>query len=320
MASIDVFNGDADGICALTQFRNAHPGESRLVTGVKRDIALVAKAGIEAGDEVTVLDISLDKNRDALVAALDRGAEVLYVDHHFAGEIPDHPGLNALIDPAPDVCTSILMNAHLEGRFVEWAIVGAFGDNLKASAQSLAKPLTLSGNEIEVMENLGVYINYNGYGAALGDLHFRPADLFGLVSAYANPLDFVRDGAEHFEELETGYREDMARASQTEAVRQSASSAVFMFPDESWARRVSGVYSNDLANGSPARAHAVVTERADGTYLVSVRAPLDNKVGAADLCRRFPTGGGREAAAGINNLPADQLDDFMSQFSEFYSS
>jgi len=319
MAKIDVFNGDADGICALTQFRHANPGESRLVTGVKRDIALVAKAGIEAGDEVTVLDVSLDKNRDALVDALELGAQVLYVDHHFAGEIPTHSGLDALIDTSPDVCTSILMNTRLEGRFVEWAIVGAFGDNLKASAAALAQPLALSGSEIEVLENLGIYINYNGYGAALDDLHFRPAELFGLVSVYANPLDFVRDGALHFEKLETGYRDDMAHASRTEAVRESRAAAVFMFPDESWARRVSGVYSNDLANASPARAHAVVTERPDGTFLISVRAPLENKVGASDLCRRFPTGGGREAAAGINNLPADQLDDFISQFSEFYS-
>jgi hypothetical protein len=267
-----------------------------------------------------VLDVSFDKNRDAVVAALDLGAQVFYVDHHFAGEIPTEPGLNALIDTSPDVCTSILMNTHLEARFVEWAVVGAFGDNLKASAATLAKPLTLSAKEIESLENLGIYLNYNGYGASLDDLHFRPAELFSLVSVYANPLDFIRDGVEHFEKLETGYRDDMANAKKTQAIRASDSAAVFMFPDESWARRVSGVYSNDLANGSPGRAHAVVTERADGTYLISVRAPLENKVGASDLCRRFPTGGGREAAAGINNLPADQLDDFMDQFSEFYSS
>jgi single-stranded DNA-specific DHH superfamily exonuclease len=319
MAKIDVFNGDADGICALTQFRNANPGESRLVTGVKRDIALVAQAGIEAGDQVTVLDVSLDKNRDALVAALELGAEVLYVDHHFAGELPTQPGLKALIDTSPDVCTSILMNAHLENAFVEWAIVGAFGDNLRASAAALARPLNLTSGDLDRMEKLGIYLNYNGYGAALDDLHFRPAELFGLVSVYTNPLDFVRDGSAHFEKLETGYRDDMARAKETEAIRASSSAAVFMFPDESWARRVSGVYSNDLANASPTRAHAVVTERPDGSFLISVRAPLDNKAGASDLCRRFPTGGGREAAAGINNLPADQLEDFISQFSEFYS-
>jgi hypothetical protein len=320
MAKIDVFNGDADGICALTQFRNANPAVSRLVTGVKRDIALVAKAGALAGDEMTVLDVSLDKNRDALIEALDLGVEVFYVDHHFAGDIPKQPGLEALIDPSPDVCTSILMNGHLEGRFVRWAVVGAFGDNLIASARALAQPLSLTEAELELLQNLGVYINYNGYGAAEEDLHFRPAELYGLVSTYADPLDFVRDGAQHFEKLETGYRDDMGRARGTEATRKTDHAAVFMFPDEAWARRVSGVYSNDLANDSPSRAHAVVTERADGTYLVSVRAPLTNKLGASELCRRFPTGGGREAAAGINNLPADQLDDFIRQFSELYSS
>jgi len=320
MAKIDIFNGDADGICALTQFRNANPGESRLVTGVKRDISLVAKAGIEAGDEVTVLDVSLDKNREGVEAALEKGAEILYVDHHFAGEIPSGGNLTTLIDTSPDTCTSILMNGHLEGRFVEWAVVGAFGDNLKASASALAAPLGLAAERAEQLENLGIYINYNGYGAALEDLHFEPAELFGLVSAYASPFDFMADGARHFEKLETGYREDMAKAQGTKPLRESPSAAVFLFPNESWARRVSGVYSNDLANASPARAHAVITERANGCYLVSVRAPLENKVGASELCRRFPTGGGREAAAGINDLPADRLDDFMEQFAAFYTN
>lgn len=40
---IDVFNGDADGICALIQLRLANPVESQLITGVKRDIALLQK-------------------------------------------------------------------------------------------------------------------------------------------------------------------------------------------------------------------------------------------------------------------------------------
>ena len=141
MTYVDIFNGDADGICALTQIRNAHPVESRLVTGVKRDISLVAKAGIEAGDRVTVLDISLAKNRDAVVEALALGVEVFYSDHHDPGEIPDDPRLTTLIDTAPDVCTSILVNRHLEGQFIEWAVVGAFGDNLKAQARALAQPL-----------------------------------------------------------------------------------------------------------------------------------------------------------------------------------
>ena len=36
MADFDVFNGDADGICALQQLRLSRPLASTLVTGVKR--------------------------------------------------------------------------------------------------------------------------------------------------------------------------------------------------------------------------------------------------------------------------------------------
>jgi hypothetical protein len=35
---------------------------------------------------------------------------------------------------------------------------------------------------------------------------------------------------------------------------------------------------------------------------------------------QFPTGGGREAAAGINDLPADSLDAFVAKFAEAYSA
>ena len=41
MKNFDVFNDDADGLCALTQLRNAQPLEAELVTGVKRDINLL---------------------------------------------------------------------------------------------------------------------------------------------------------------------------------------------------------------------------------------------------------------------------------------
>ncbi|TMH00728.1 MAG: hypothetical protein E6H79_16480 [Betaproteobacteria bacterium] len=80
------FNGDADGLCALQQLRLVEPARATLVTGVKRDIQLLARVEARAGDEVTVLDVSLDSNRDALRALLDSGARVRYFDHHHAGE------------------------------------------------------------------------------------------------------------------------------------------------------------------------------------------------------------------------------------------
>lgn len=319
MMHFDVFNGDADGICALTQLRNAEPREAELVTGVKRDINLLDRVQAADGSRVTVLDVSLDKNRDGLQRILAAGAEVFYCDHHFAGEIPESDKLQAIINTAPDVCTSILVNEHLNGAFREWAVVGAFGDNLQDSARRIARPLDLADDKLQRLENLGIYINYNGYGSNLADLHFEPADLFRKVSAFPSPFDFMVEGREDFEKLEQGYQQDMGTAESLAPEYRDAAVAVFMMPNEAWARRVSGVYSNDLANGDPARAHAVLTAKANGCYLVSVRAPLENKTGADELCMKFPTGGGRKAAAGVNDLPGDMLKEFIDTFAAFYA-
>ena len=83
MSHFDVSNGDADGICALHQLRLAQPLESILITGVKRDIALLERVTAQAGDSVTVLDVSLNRNREALLRLLQQGVRVEYFDHHF---------------------------------------------------------------------------------------------------------------------------------------------------------------------------------------------------------------------------------------------
>ena len=319
MKHFDVFNGDADGLCALAQLRNAEPREAELITGVKRDINLLERVEAAAGSKVTVLDVSLDKNRVGLQRALEAGAQVFYCDHHFAGDIPASDNLQAVINTAPDVCTSILVNEHLKGAFREWAVVGAFGDNLQASARSIARHLALPEDGLQQLESLGIYINYNGYGSNLEDLHFEPAELFSLIRPYSSPFDFMRDSREQFQKLEQGYEQDMGSAASLAPEYRDSAVAVFMLPNEPWARRVSGVYSNDLANADPARAHAVLTTKANGCYLVSVRAPLENKTGADELCMKFPTGGGRKAAAGINDLPGELLQEFIDTFAAFYA-
>lgn len=320
MAFIDVFNGDADGICALTQLHLAQPRDAKLVTGVKRDIELLEGLDVAAGDQVTILDVSLDKNRTELQRILDAGARAIYFDHHFAGEIPQSDRLEVHINEAPDVCTALLVNGYLKNQFVEWAVVGAYGDNLKKSAEAIARPLNLSAQQLEQLEALGTYMNYNGYGEKVEDLHFSPEQLFRLVSRHSSPFAFITDGREHFEKLADGYKTDMGNAESAKPIAGSVDhAALFVLPDEPWARRVSGVWSNDLVNLFPDRAHAVLTEKRSGGYLVSVRAPLNRKKGADELCRKFPTGGGRAAAAGINDLPADRLADFTQQFAQQFA-
>jgi hypothetical protein len=41
--------------------------------------------------------------------------------------------------------------------------------------------------------------------------------------------------------------------------------------------------------------------------------------GADALCREFPTGGGRAAAAGINHLPQERLADFARHMAKAFS-
>lgn len=308
MPFYDVFNGDADGICALIQLRLAEPRKVTLVTGVKRDISLVEQVPVAPDAKLTVLDISLEKNRESVDALLAVGAEVFYIDHHFPGEsLPLAPHFTALIDTLPTTCTSLLVDGHLNGRYRNWAIAAAFGDNLNAVATQLAQHAGLTEQQTTLLHQLGVCINYNGYGATLADLHFHPAELFRCFVQYDDPLTLLAAEPEAWAVLRQGYQDDMARGLAAPALHNSATCLLVKLPDEPWARRVSGVLGNELANQHPSKACAIVTSNLDGDYLVSLRAPLENRQGAVAVARQFATGGGREAAAGINALPADQL-------------
>ncbi len=316
--NIDVFNGDADGICALHQLRLAQPLDSLLVTGIKRDISLLSKVSASMGDTITVLDISLDKNREALNVLLDAGADIIYFDHHFAGEIPVHPQLQTIIDTQPATCTSLLVNDALNGKHLAWAVTAAFGDNMFESALHASEPLNLSKGNIELLKTLGTCINYNGYGSSLDDLFYHPAELYKKIKPYKDPFDFIKfDDAYNI--LLNGYKDDMSKASAIKHESNTAMGTVFILPDEKWARRVSGIYGNDLAQQHPDKAHAVLTSKGEGVYQVSVRAPLKTKTGADALCRQFETGGGRQAAAGINELPVSELDNFVNTFQQHFT-
>jgi hypothetical protein len=316
--TIDVFNGDADGICALHQLRLANPADSELVTGPKRDIGLLKRVDAHAGDHVTVLDIALSKNRDALDRLLEAGAHVRYFDHHQPGDIPVHPHFEPHIDTDPNVCTSLLVNRSLQGKHLAWAVAAAFGDNLADAARQAALPLSLSADQLLQLQSLGECLNYNGYGETLADLFFDPAELYRQLRLFADPFPFIAESPA-YRTLKSGYQDDMARAIAISAAEARASGRIFMLPAEKWARRISGVFGNQLAVESPAQAHAVLTAKPEGGYVVSVRAPLVTKSGADLLCARFDSGGGRKGAAGINHLPESELGRFIAGFFEVFA-
>ena len=318
MADYDIFNGDADGICALLQLRLAEPRDATLVTGVKRDIGLLEKVNASAGDRLTVLDISMDKNSKALIASLEAGAQVIYFDHHFAGDIPESDSLSAHIDPQAETCTGLIVNNYLNGAHLRWAVTAAYGDNLHQSAKAAAAPLNLNDAELAQLEELGTLLNYNGYGATVDDLFFPPDQLFQKLLPYENPFDFISKD-DTFTTLKQGYESDMANAAAIEATLATDTCALFKFPEESWSRRVGGVYGNALARDFPDRAHALLSDIGGNNFQVSVRAPLNRREGADELCRQFDTGGGRKAAAGINQLPHSDVERFSEAFQKQFS-
>jgi hypothetical protein len=314
MLHIDVFNGDADGICALHQLRMETPRpDARLVTGVKREINLLAKIRDAREAVITVLDISLDRNRVDLETLLAEQNSVCYIDHHFSGILPEAENLETHIDLSPQTCTSLIVDSLLGGKYRGWAAVGAFGDNLDEMAAAAAEKAGHDRDTTGKLRETGVLLNYNGYGASLEDLYYHPAELYREVSRHLDPLDF-HARSEAMKTLREGYGYDISQASKFEPLRENEHGRIYQFPAKSWARRVSGVHSNMLAREKPDLAHALIIKNNDGTFRISVRAPLNNRQGADELCRKFPTGGGRAAAAGINSLPQDQLESFHTAF------
>ncbi len=322
MQYFDVFNGDADGICALHQLRLAAPRPTaHLITGVKRDIKLLERLPLKAGagDEITVLDVSMSSNHTALLELLNRGCMVFYVDHHFSGDIPDTPLLSAHIDPAPEVCTSMIVDRLLSGRYRPWAVVAAFGDNLHEAARKTAAGLNLAESELGALRELGELLNYNGYGASLDDLHFRPDELYQALHPFADPFDFIAK-SEALGRLRQGFENDMAKARACAPLEENDAGRIYQFPAASWSKRVAGVFINERAREREDLAHALLVDNGDNTLMVSVRAPLVNRQGADTLCLNFSTGGGRRAAAGINALPEEQSHRFARKFIEVFAS
>ena len=315
MRRFDVFNGDADGICALRQLRLAQPADAHLVTGVKRDIALLDRVPAAKGDEVTVLDVSLDRNREALEALLARGARVRWFDHHHSGDIPSHPLLEATIDVRGGACTSELVDRYLGGAHRAWAMVGAFGDNMDEAARRLAATRPLGGPQIERLRELGECLNYNAYGASEADLVIAPAALYRLAAIHLDPLDFAREPV--IARLAAARRADLAAARAVPAVHSSEGSEVHRLPDTPWSRRVIGAFANLRAREDAGRAHLVLAPLAYDAFVASIRAPA-GALPAAQFSLRYGGGGGRAEAAGVDRVEARELDGLVRAFEQAY--
>ena len=152
----------------------------------------------------------------------------------------------------------------------------------------------------------------------VNDLHFSPETLFLALQPFSDPFEFYHTSVE-LKQLREGFRSDMFLAEEILPLRQSPAGRIYQFPNVAWCRRVSGVFSNQVAREAPHLAHAILVERPGGAFLVGVRAPIANPQGAEKLCLKF-SGGGRSAAAGINHLAPEDVERFFADFEKQFAN
>ena len=318
MANYDVFNGDTDGIFAWHQLRLAHPRDATIVTGVKRDVGLVSRVNAGDGDLVTVMDVSHAKNRKDVQRLLDSGAIVEYFDHHDPSELIAHPNITYHINTEPNISTGLIVNSYVKGKNCLWSIATAFGDNHIELAINMAKSEGLDDEQINLLKQIGLVVNYNSYGQTADDLFYSPEEIAEAVKACGSDVFRFTEQSDIFSTLLENFSNDMASAGCQEPYSISENGVIYTLPNEVWTHRIMGSFSNHLVSTNKDLACAISVLNSDGTYRISVRSSINNPHGAGDLCKKFG-GGGREKAAGINNLPESELEEFKEEFEVTFS-
>ena len=112
-----------------------------------------------------------------------------------------------------------------------------------------------------------------------------------------------------FQALKENYTQDLSLANQISKIQSSDKINIYEFPNQSWSRRVQGVFANQTLNQHPDQALVLLIKKEKG-FMVSVRAPQTHPFGADTVCLQFD-GGGRALAAGINCLAFSQKDHFI---------
>jgi len=336
ISTIFAFNGDADGIISQHLLFLAGITPERRLTGLKRDLRLLRHidstdgAAFERGLRLYVCDINLADNRDDLIRLLQNSTTrtataptVTWYDHHEPGPIPDLPGLRTRIATGRGACTGLLVHADLLaqglGQDPRWAAIAAHGDNLPDAADALLAPLALSENDREALREAGTLINYNAHGETPADVLFPPLVVATRMADFRDPMAFIRESG-FIEPLRAQLRDDEERMGGLTPTSGGDLAALYVLPGEGWARRLGSTWASRAALQNPARAFAILHPLEDGSYQVSIRAPRGrpDAPAAATLAAEFPSGGGRALAAGINRLPAEQVDVFTRRFMDVY--
>ena len=254
-------------------------------------------------------------NKDYIDGILNNDNIVRWFDHHEPGETDLGESFSIKVDTDPNCCTNILVDKYIDGLHRPWTICGAYGDNLHEQAEKLNPCF----NEMVMLElkEIGETLNYNGYGNELSDLTVDPKEVYLDLHQYVSPFQY-RKKSEIYNKIHTQMISDKAELSSSEILHDTDAGKVILLPNTKASVRYSGIYSNQQTTDDPDKAFAILTLVNEENYRVSIRSPKTNPYGASKLALQFPTGGGREKAAGVNELPRSELNNFIEKFEEVY--
>ena len=143
-----------------------------------------------------------------------------------------------------------------------------------------------------------------------------PQALYKVVHQFTEPLDFA--SAPEYALLAAHYQQDVTNMDALTPEWSGDCGAIYILPCAPWARRMSGMFANKLIANNPYKSYGVLTQKSDGSFVVSVRSSEPEERSASGLCDRFASGGGRRGAAGINALPANDVDRFIASFVAYF--
>ena len=224
----DFFNGDADGIISLNQYRMFSDTDSELFTGVKRDVNLLRHGLQIKNSRFFVFDVSLLSNHDDAEAVLKNGNKMIWFDHHEPGDTELGDNFTPKINTDPNYCTNLLVDHHVDGMYRPWTICGAYGDNLHELADELNPYFTKKS--MDKLKEVGETLNYNGYGIKESDLTVHPKEVYIDIHKYESPFEY-RKKSEVYNKIHEQMLLDEQELDRSRILDESDIGMVILLPD-----------------------------------------------------------------------------------------
>jgi len=285
-------DGDADGLTAAYQLIKDR-GNYEVITAPKRVVDLVNKVSekIASGSEVVILDLSSETNKQGLDNLLAKHVKVEWIDHHE--QIADlESKVLALINQSPEYNTSTIINEKVNGKYVEWAIIGAFGDNKAKKANELAQKHNISPKYLSQLKEIGKLLNYNGFAVIVS-----PEETLNEMLKHNSPKTFAETAI--FQKIKEQYQKDRAALGGVKPFYTSDKIVIYQLPESDASLAMFGEFANDLQAKDKSKIYFVIApDEKPSRYVLSIRTSGNPK--ANEIAKLFENGGGRADAAGAN--------------------